>query len=370
MGWMEVIVESSAIVSNLKVVRSIVGNRKIYAVVKSNAYGHGMLECVSLLEREGLKSFAVATVEEAVKVKEKFPSVEVLVLGGFVKEEISAIFDYGIIPVISNYDQIAMLEDFLKLRVIREPLKVHVEFDTGMGRMGFLPDEVGKLKDTLESKPFVKVVGVMSHFSVADETEPDSVEYTRRQMERFKAISDFFPGVVRHIANSAGVLFHRDALFDAVRVGIALYGGIKYPGLTQAMHVRSRIVEIKEVPEGWCISYGRKYKTCSKKKIGIVSSGYSLGFWRKFSSNAEVLVKGKRVPVIGTVCMDLFVVDLDGVPDVVIGDSVYILGGGKGGISVFELAKRAGTIPYEVFCSLGGYYERSRVYVDKLTTFY
>ncbi len=366
MGWLEVLIDESAIRNNLRVIREKAEGKRIFAVVKSNAYGHGMLECVKIMVDEGLRDFAVATVDEAVTLRESFGDVNILIMAGFLRSEVEAIFESGAIPVVSNFDQLNFLLEFLRRRDLNTVFPIHVEFDTGMGRTGFLPHEVGKVREVLDGIPYLKVEGIMSHFSSADSLDEDSVNYTKRQIEIFREITRYFPGAICHIANSAGLLYHR-ALFDAIRVGIALYGGMRYEGLKQVMHARTRLVEIKDIPENWFVSYGRTYRSPRKKRIGVASCGYSLGLWRRLYPGFEVYINRRRAPVIGVICMDLFVVDLDGVPDAKVGDYVYILGGGEGGIDVFEVADRAGTITYEVLCSLGGYCKRNRRVIPDLT---
>lgn len=359
-------IDESAIRNNLRVIREKAEGRRIFAVVKSNAYGHGMLECVKVMVDEGLRDFAVATVDEAVTLRENFRNVNILVMAGFLRKEVEAIFESGSIPVVSNFDQLNFLVEFFRGKNLKTRFPIHLEFDTGMGRTGFMPYEVGKVREVLDGIPYLKVEGVMSHLSSADTLDEDSVNYTNRQIEIFKEIVRYFPGAMAHIANSAGLLYH-GALFDAMRIGIALYGGMRYDGLRQVMHVRTRLVEIKYIPENWFVSYGRTYKSSSKKRIGIASCGYSLGLWRRLYPGFEVYINGRRVPVIGVICMDLFVVDLDELPDAKVGDYVYILGGGEGGIDVFEVAERADTITYEVLCSFGGYCKRSRRLIPDLT---
>ncbi len=366
MGWSEVVIDESSLRNNVRLIRERASGRKVFAVIKSNAYGHGMVDCARIIKKEGVENFAVATIDEAVELREKVDCNSVLLIGGFVKKEVEEIFGRRVTPVVSNFEQLSYIGEFFRGKIIDRPFEIHLEFDTGMGRTGFLPSEVVRVKELIKGMSFLKVTGIMSHFSVADYMDEDSISYTNRQIEIFKGITRYFPGVVRHISNSAGLLFH-NALFDAVRVGIAIYGGIKYPGLREVMHVRTRLVEIKEVPENWFISYGRTYKTEKRKRIGIASCGYSLGLWRRFYPGLEVVVRDRRVPVVGVICMDLFVVDLDKVPDADIGDYVYIMGGKSERISVFELAEKAQTVTYEIFCALGDYCKRNRIVVKDLS---
>ena len=349
MGWTEVVVDTDALRDNLALVRKRVKG-KLYAVVKSNAYGHGITRCSRIFTEGGADALAVFSTSEGSLVR-RFYRGEVLLLGGFLPEEVGLIFDYGLTPSVGSFWMLEALEREAACR--RRPLEVHIKIDTGMGRLGFVPEQWEPLKERLLSLKWIKAVGVMSHFPVADEPDEESRSFTLKQIDAFKGAVSLFSDVgveVAHIANSAGVLFYPEAAFDGARVGIALYGGISYPGLRQAMHVRTRLLDVKTVPEGWSISYGRTYVTDRKRRVGVIPCGYATGFLRSLSNRAEVLVNGKRCRVLGRVCMDLTVIDLDSV-EACEGDWVYILGGeGEGAVSVFECAEWMGTIPYEVFC--------------------
>ena len=349
MGWTEVLVNSKALVSNLESVRKRVTG-KLYAVVKSNAYGHGLLQCSRLFMDEGADALACFSTMEALTLKKAGIDVEVLLLGGFLPGEEGYVFEGGFTPVVSDWWMLNALEREGQAR--KKSVGVHVKLDTGMGRLGFVPGQWERLKQSLKKYRWVQCVGITSHFPVADEFDDESVSFTKKQIAVFKEAVDFFRDVgveVAHLANSAGVFFYPEASFDGARVGIALYGGLRHPELRQAMSVRTKLLSVKEVPAGWSISYGRTYVTPAPKRVGIIPCGYATGFLRSLSHKAQVLVNGKRASVLGRVCMDLTVIDLDGV-EAKEGDWVYLLGGEPNAISVFECAEWMGTITYEVFC--------------------
>ncbi len=354
MGWVEILVEKDALVSNMKLLRALSGGARFYAVVKSDGYGHGMVSCARIFLENGADALAVSLVDEALELKNAGIESDILLLAGFLPGEEEAVVRGGFEVAVSDRSMIDALGRASER--LNRPVKVHLKVDTGMGRLGFMESEIASALDSISGYKGLKLVGVMSHFPVADEKSRESQDFTRSQIASFRRIvreHGLSSLSVVHLANSAGLLFYPDAVFTGVRVGIALYGGIDYPGLREAMHVRTRILSVKTVPPGWSVSYGRTYRTEKPKRIGIIPFGYALGYSRSFSNKAYVSVKGRRKPVLGRVCMDLTVIDLDGV-DAHAGDYVYLLGGEGERISVFELSRWCGTITYEVFCQLGG----------------
>ncbi|MCX7913081.1 MAG: alanine racemase, partial [Thermodesulfovibrionales bacterium] len=244
-------------------------------------------------------------------------------------------------------------------------ITVHIKVDTGMGRMGFINDPVDNICEIAELKG-LKISGVMSHFSDSDSTDQS---FAKLQIERFNLLRKQLVerGIkvkIFHMANSAAIVSLPESHFDAVRPGLILYGVSPFDNqssamsnilLTPAMSVKTRLVSIRKVPSGTPISYGRTFVTKRESLIGVISIGYADGFFRAFSNNAEVLIRGKRLPVIGRVCMDLTMIDLTDIKDgVEESDEVIIMGRqGTEFISASELAYRANTIPYEILTSLG-----------------
>ena len=369
----------AAIGQNLQAIRKIVRNRPVIAVVKADAYGHGAVEVSKRLLKEGISYLAVAYINEAVELRDAGITVPVIVL--FDTEDVKSIFDFNLMPVICDMDNALSLSKEAKKRNI--PLKVHVKVDTGMGRMGLHGKHVIRDLIKISDMHGLEITGLLSHFSEADLSDRT---YAKFQLERFNEIREAVYGklnrrIFSHIANSAAILSFQEAHLDAVRPGLMLYGysPIKSMerraksreseknksqdiGLIPAMSIKTRILSIRNVPSGTPISYGRTFITKRPSRIGVIPLGYADGYNRLFSNNAEVLVNGKRVPVIGRVCMDLTMTDLTDVKGVKEDDEVVIIGRqGNESITAEELAFRSNTISYEILTTLGGRSKRRYV---------
>jgi alanine racemase len=369
----------AAIGQNLQAIRKIVRNRPVIAVVKADAYGHGAVEVSKRLLKEGISYLAVAYINEAVELRDAGITVPVIVL--FDTEDVKSIFDFNLMPVICDMDNALSLSKEAKKRNI--PLKVHVKVDTGMGRVGLHGKHVIRDLIKISDMHGLEITGLLSHFSEADLSDRT---YAKFQLERFNEIREAVYGklnrrIFSHIANSAAILSFQEAHLDAVRPGLMLYGysPIKSMerraksreseknksqdiGLIPAMSIKTRILSIRNVPSGTPISYGRTFITKRPSRIGVIPLGYADGYNRLFSNNAEMLVNGKRVPVIGRVCMDLTMTDLTDVTGVKEDDEVVIIGRqGNESITAEELAFRSNTISYEILTTLGGRSKRRYV---------
>lgn len=368
----------SAIANNLLSVKSIVKNSSIIAVVKADAYGHGAVEVSKRLLQGGASFLAVAYTGEALELRNYGIDAPIIVL--FDCEEIRDYFHFNLIPVVSSLNTALSFSWEAEKRKTR--IKIHVKIDTGMGRLGLSSNRIIDDLITISEMPGLEIQGLLSHFSEADLLDRS---YAIEQFKKFNAIRKTISDKLRkkifsHIANSAAVLTFEDSYLDAVRPGLMLYGysplNKKAKGgeqraekksdnvtLIPAMTVKTRILCIRNVPSGTPISYGRTFVTKRASKIGVIPVGYADGYSRLFSNNAEVLVKGKRVPVVGRVCMDLTMTDLTDIADVTERDEAVILGTqGDESINAYELAEKAHTIPYEILTSLGS---RSRkTYVE------
>ena len=362
----------SAIANNLKIVQKISKDRPVIAVVKADAYGHGCKEVSKRLIREGASYLAVAYTSEAIPLRNSGITAPILVL--FDCEDIEDFFDFRLIPVIHDIATASALSRIAKKR--RDTIKVHVKIDTGMGRLGLIGNHITEDLFKIAHMEGIEVCGLMSHFSDADLSDRS---YAVLQLERFttivKALSEkMHTKIFTHVANSAAVITFKDSHLDAVRPGLMLYGyspiinNPSFPllvkggeggfsdSLKPAMKVKTKILNIRNLPANSPISYGRTFVTKRQSKIGVLPVGYADGYNRLFSNNAEVLVKGRRVPVVGRVCMDLTMIDLTGIEDVREGDEVVILGEqGNEIITAYELSHRAQTIPYEILTSLGSH---------------
>lgn len=357
------------IAANLLTVKKLVKKRPVISVVKADAYGHGAIEVSKRLLRYGTSYLAVAFTSEAIELREAGISAPILVL--FDREDVKQFFDFRLIPVIYNAKTALSFSKEAKKR--GSVMKIHVKVDTGMGRLGLNGKNVINEIIGISKLEGLELTGIMSHFSEADLSDRS---YAVLQLERFlnirRKISTFLKGtIISHIANSAAVLSFHKGYLDAVRPGLMLYGYTPFSQSTfntsslrnelkaeykliPAMRVISRILCIRKMPSGSPISYGRTFITKRKSLIGIIPLGYADGYSRLFSNNADVLVRGKRVPVVGRICMDLMMVDLTDIKSVKENDEVVILGNqGKESITAYELASRANTIPYEILTSLG-----------------
>ncbi|MFN3396425.1 MAG: alanine racemase [Thermodesulfovibrionales bacterium] len=366
-------IDLDCISHNLNLIKKITG-LPVIAVVKADAYGHGALEVSRRLLTEGVSYLAVAYLEEGVRLREAGINAPILAL--FERKEFSGLIDYNLIPLIHDMDMAERLsEEAIKRNMM---INVHVKIDTGMGRLGFKVDKAIDEIERVAKLGNLRIRGIMSHFSEADIADRD---YAMRQIHEFMRIRDAlnkkFNGILYHIANSAAVFSMKDSYLDAVRPGLALYGYSPFPDLREdtragklrpSMTVKTRILAIRKVSKGTAISYGRTFITTRDSLIALLPVGYADGFMRSLSNNADVLIRGKRAPVVGRVCMDLTMVDVTGIDDVSTGDDVILIGRqGDEEITTWELAKRAGTIPYEITISLGSRSRRVYLYDAKTT---
>lgn len=351
-------IDLDCISHNLNLIRRITG-LPVIAVVKADAYGHGALDVSKRLVGEGVGYLAVAYLDEGIVLREAGINVPIIVL--FEREELSGLIEYNLTPVIHDMDMARKLSEEAKKK--GKIATVHVKIDTGMGRLGFNVEEaIDDLAAIMDLENLV-IEGIMSHFSEADMA---NLDYTLRQIRKFimvkQDLKDKLSGVIFHIANSAAIFSLKESHMDAVRPGLALYGYSPFPDkrelsflneLKPSMTVKTKIIALRRLKKGTPVSYGRTFITARDSLIALLPIGYADGFIRSLSNNADVLVKGKRVPVIGRICMDLTMVDVTGL-DVSVGDDVIIMGPQGGNeLSALELARRAGTIPYEIITSLG-----------------
>lgn len=394
-------VDLSAIAYNLQTIRKIVKNRPVIAVVKADAYGHGAVEVSKKLLKEGISHLAVAYTGEAKELRDSGINVPIIVL--FDREDIENFFDLNLIPVVSDLSTALSLSTEARKR--DTTIEVHVKVDTGMGRMGLHGNHVVEDVIKISEMPGIAIAGLLSHFSEADLSDRS---FANLQLERFNTIRETISKKIKrrifsHIANSAAVLTFEDAYLDAVRPGLMLYGysplsqktnppvppfskggNLESPTLEKgdiggfysrqtpnaepidlipAMSIKTRLLCIRNIPSGTPISYGRTFITRRPSRIGVIPLGYADGYNRLFSNNAEVLLKGRRVPVVGRVCMDLTMTDLTDVEDVKENDEVVIIGKqGNETITADELAYKANTISYEILTSFGGHSRKE--YVD------
>jgi alanine racemase len=332
---------------------------ELCAVVKADGYGHGADACASAALAGGASRLAVATGAEAAQVGRRFPQIPLLTMGALTPEDLDTALAAGSEVAIwrNGFRQLAADRG----RAQGRPVRVHVKHDSGMGRLGNPdPDEVVALARACAADPGLELAGVWTHFSTAD--EPDS-DFFAAQLERFAAVAaavkDEFPEVTAHAANSAAVFRDPGAHFDMVRCGVAVYGLDPFQGdpaergLAPAMSLRSYVADVKRFAAGDSAGYGRTWRAAADTWVGVLPLGYGDGVRRGLSNNAEVLVRGRRHPLVGTVSMDNVTIDLGPETEVEPGDEAVLIGSqGTETILAEEVAARLGTINYEITCGI------------------
>jgi alanine racemase len=351
-------IDAAALRHNFKCVRAgLPATTAILAVVKADGYGHGATLVAPLLEAAGADWLGVATVEEGVEIRAAGARKPILVLTGASAGDVPALLEHRLSVAVLHSDMARDLASGLG----RRRLPVHIKVDTGMGRLGVLPADVPALVDAVRRAGCFDIDGVFSHFANADGVTRDFSDY---QMQGFgQALAAVTAAGVRprwtHIANSAATLSRPDTHLSLVRPGIALYGlePASMQGTTDlrpAMRLVTRIVQLKRVPSEFPVSYGQTFVTRRPSVLAVLPIGYADGYARALSNRACVLVRGRRAPVVGAVCMDLTTVDVTDVEGVQLGDEVVLWGRQNGAaISVAEVADWQGSISYEVLTRLG-----------------
>ncbi len=353
-------VDLDALQGNFRALQARVGPRvRVLAAVKGDAYGHGAVAVARSLAVAGCDAFGVALVEEGAQLRDAGVDGLVLCMGGVGRHGAEEAVARNLTPVVYDEGDAERLDAAAQAAGVR--LAVHLKIDTGMGRLGVPLPQWERFLDRFARYAALDLDAVMTHFA---ESEVEDDTYTLEQLRRFRqavatANARGFTARIQHAANSGALLRHRGAWFDMVRPGIALYGAppIAAPELQPVMRVTTRVLFVKDLPRGASVSYGRRWVTSRPSRIATLPVGYADGYPRALSGHAEVLVNGQRCPVVGTVCMDLCMVDVTELSEPVCsGDEVVLLGGeGPGRIDANTLAGWAGTIPYEILC---GFSER------------
>lgn len=350
------------------------------AVIKADAYGHGILEAARVFWEEGCRFFATGTVAEGVFLRRALADAgasgaAVLPLLGIVDErDVSASFEAGLLPLIHSGRQAGLLAG---AHTGPSPLPVAVKVETGMSRLGFRSAQTEELVASLRQAGNLEPALLLSHLAAADDPAQDAsvAAQVASFLEIYGALRAFWPNIGVSLANSAAHLA-RDTLLAALpprhiaRPGYALYGGNPFAGtsreclgkaLEPAMEVVAPVLCVHDLPAGRSVSYGRTFTAPAAMRVAVIGAGYADGFSRGLSGRGGVCIRGERCPVLGRVCMQMHIVDVTRVSGAAAGDEVRLLGGtGAGRITMEELARDWGTIPYEVFCILG---RNRRVYV-------
>jgi alanine racemase len=331
-------------------------------VIKADAYGHGLMEVAAVMAGEGAQALAVGTVEEAGLLRGAYDGKIIALLGPLDAEDCRMVWEAGIIPVLHHMDQLGKLA---AARRGEERLRVALKFDTGMSRLGFAPEQTGEILAVLSDHPELTLDMVCSHLACAD--DPEEKDFVLEQGQRFGEICSLFRkgGLAFQscLANSGGILGYPGLHHDLQRPGIALYGSNPFrgtswegkgAGLSPAMEVVAPVFSVHRVEAGHTVSYGRTFRADQEMRVAVIGAGYADNYSRSLSNQGEVLLHGRRAPILGRVCMQLTAVDATHIPETRVEDQVHLLGGqGTGAITPEELAGWWGTITYEVFCLLG-----------------
>jgi alanine racemase len=358
-------VNLAALRHNLRVVQKHAGTSRVWAVLKADAYGHGAPAVARTLERAGVDGFCVALLEEGIELREAGIRAPILVMGGYYGGASAELLERDLVPVVYDLGQVESFARLARSGGVVAPVEVHVKIDTGMSRLGVTMGELSKFGEALASLPEVRVRGLMTHLACA---EAASLDETRAQMLRFddataRLVRYGVRAEVRHAANSAALL-RGEALFDAVRPGLALFGASPRAGdtvltseLWPVMKVRTEVVALREIGVGESVGYGALFRATRPTRIATVPLGYADGLSRSLSNRGHALVRGKRAPIVGAVSMDMAMLDVTDLPGVTLRDEAVVLGAqdgplGKDVITADEVAAHAGTIAWEVMTSI------------------
>lgn len=355
--------------ANLDAIRARVGERLVLAAVKANAYGHGAVEVARMIERTGAADqLGVATVSEGLELRAAGVALPILKLSVARGDEVSAAVEAGLTLCVSEEASIA--EAGAAARQFGTTARVHLKVDTGMRRIGCEPDQAPALAAMIDATSGVELEGLFSHLPISD--SPRGEDFTRAQIDLFRRTAERVEAVhgpvVKHLANSGGVLGYPDAWLDLVRPGILIYGAYPDPEAARTVPVvpglewRSRVTFAKQVRAGETVGYGRTWTAPEDTWIATVPVGYGDGYSRLLSNHGRMLVGGRSYPIVGRVCMDQTMVDLGATTDVAVGEEVVLVGrSGAEEITTSEIAEAMGTIPYEVTCLITGRVAREYV---------
>ena len=358
----------AALRHNARVTKDSVGAGALCAVVKANAYGHGAEAVARALVNDGVKMLAVALVEEAETLRRAGLTCPILVLGGDYRDAHDALVRLQLLPALGALHEVEALQAAAAAAGATQP--VHLEVDTGMARLGAEPADIAELAQAVARAPNLQLVGLMTHLSHADVPEHP---WTARQLDALEsalaAARAHCPNLqLRHVISSGALVTAPSAPHDIVRCGLSLYG-VQPVAARAALPLRpvarwtTRPVALRRLDAGQSVSYGARWTATRPSHIATLPVGYADGYFRAFGNRAQVLIRGQRVPIVGTVCMDLCMADVTDVPGVTLQDEVVLLGRQAGEeLTAHDLAAWAQTIPYEILARIGP--RVPRVYVD------
>ncbi len=352
-------IDLAAIVGNARRVRALT-QAEVYAVVKADGYGHGAITVAQALAKANAAAgFAVSLVEEGVALRDAGITQPILVMGPSQHGGEDDMVGTHLTPVVSSEDDLAAL---VPIAQRRGPFEAHLKVDTGMNRLGTTPAQAPTLARAA-AEAGIRIVGLMTHFACADSDDPaDLASMTRDQLRRFAEVDRAVtatgaPIRMRHAANSSGALWFPEARFDLVRTGIAIYGNGRWPDghtPTQAMRLVTEVTQVRDIAEGDSVGYGATWRAPRRSRVAVLPLGYADGLPRRATGNAHAIIRGRRMPLVGLVSMDIVIADVTELPDVQIGDPAVLLGRAAGGdaISVAEYGAWSGLSEYEVTCGM------------------
>lgn len=341
---------------------------KLLCVLKADAYGHGAEFLVREYEKLGADFFGVSNLDEAMQLRKSGAKKPILIFGYTPSECADILADNNISQSVFSIEYAKKLQAQCKNKGVK--IRAHLKIDTGMSRIGFFAQNAESMRQSvneileINNMPEIEIEGIFTHFSVADDTA-NNRDYTLKQIDNFKRIIDDLESKglripIKHCCNSGGMINFPEMQLDMVRAGVILYG--LYPSeeiigkidLKSAMSLKTVVSQVKTIPKGTSVSYGRTFISDKDIKVASVAIGYADGYSIKFSNKSEMLVHGKRAKILGRVCMDQLMLDVSDIENVREGDVVTVFGGdGENYISVDELAKNIGTINYEIICLIG-----------------
>ncbi len=365
--WVEVDLDRFG--ANLRLIRDAVGaSCGLFLVVKADAYGHGAVEIAEAAEREGVSVLGIATLHEGIQLRQAGCHLPIVVLSPLLQSEIGETIAHALDPTVADLTFARALS--AAAAAARQPVRCHVEIDTGMGRTGVREDEAEEFLVQLAALPSLRLTSIYTHFPDAD---GEDLGFARNQVARFEALADRLDArglkpPRLHAANSAGTLNLPEARLDWVRVGLLAYGHQPphtpaVEGLAPVMAFKSRIVQVRELPQGHPVSYGRTFEAQRASRIGVVPVGYGHGYSWLLSNRGFMQVAGARAPIVGRVTMDLTMLDLTDIPTAKVGDEVVLFDGHHAGAAptLEEVARWSETLPYEIMCTIGK--RVTRIYV-------
>jgi alanine racemase len=366
--WAEISLQ--AIVHNLRAIRKRVGpSRKILAVVKANAYGLGAVPVAKALQKAGTEWFGVTCANEGVELREAGIRKRILILTGFWPGEEKRLIQNNLTPTVTRVDDLVHLERAAKATGGKSRLRFHLKINTGMNRLGIAADEVDSFARTLARCKHLELEGTFTHFASAEDFTAQQTNDQEKLflacLERLRA-QGVSPGIV-HMANSGAICARPSTWANMVRPGAILYGYYQsfdppqkkqevmgQVALHPCLSLRARIISLRNVPEGQGVGYAARFVTKRPSRIAVINAGYADGVVRALTNRGWALVRGKRVPLVGTISMDLTMLDLTDVPEAVLGDVVTIYGkDGDAAIEVSEVAHTIGTVTSDLLCALG-----------------